>query len=854
MSSHSGVYLVQHNHFDPIWRRGWERSFDYRGKRYRPYAELEEHFFNTWLENARSGATLSEGQAVVFRKFLERNPGRLDELKQLVKDGIIELTAAGETVADTNMPSGETLLRNLVLGQLWFEETFGVIPSGGWLEDAFGQSAQIPQIFRGCECDMVHRLSYKRVPGSVWKGLDGTPIFTGVEPGGGGSGHCIKIPPCPVCSGFGCKECRQTGLDLPKVSIPDADIENALCQDFSSSPFWLLAFGGEEAAPNPRLPEIVKRVSARTGVKMSWGGFNDIALYHADGISRMKAGDFEASDQVEANPVSTGCYVSRIRIKQEFRRIENLLNVAERWAAVAYLRGEPYPEEELLQAWRSLLFVAFHDAITSTHIDQAYYEILDMLEQAEHEAGHVLEDALEFLSSGIEGEPGATLAIFNADSWTRSDPVSIRLEGVSGVPRLTGPNGEELAVLDCSAEGEMVDVTFAPPPVPALGFAVVSIDPDAAPIDTGEITDAPGEISNEFIRIVCSDKGVESVVDLQTGKPALRAGDFRVGELILEEDIGHPWGTMSAPSFREGLSRFTKRITVRKAAGCQEITLIGQYQGSDDGTRVLTWRQSIKLYAGVPRIDFHTSVDWDTAQRRIRMAFPTGIATSQATYSVPYGALERSAYEPDMNQLPSTNGDWPAINWVDVYDSQAGRGVALVNLGTPAHTVENGLLLVSLLRSPTDRWCLNEPEYYDCPDFDGARDAGMHEFSHTLIPHQGDYVQARIERRAREINAPLQPHMPDACSGKLGASHAFARFDLSENVLLSALMKSYRDGSVVARFAETGGRPGSAALTLAGTKKGPVEEVNFLERGARPLQGPLELGPWKIATLKLDKA
>jgi alpha-mannosidase len=112
---------------------------------------VQEQVINLWLENAARGMTFTEGQAVVLRMYLERNPERFDEVRRLVKDGQIELLACGEIVCDTNMPSGETLLRNFVIGQRYFEDTFGVIPYIASLEDAFGQSAQIPQILRGVE-------------------------------------------------------------------------------------------------------------------------------------------------------------------------------------------------------------------------------------------------------------------------------------------------------------------------------------------------------------------------------------------------------------------------------------------------------------------------------------------------------------------------------------------------------------------------------------------------------------------------------------------------------------------------------------------------------------------------------
>ena len=164
-----------------------------------------------WLENAKRGTTFTEGQAVVIRKYLERNPDRLDEVRRLVENGQIELMACGEIVCDTNMPSGETLLRNLVLGQRYFEDTFGVIPTIASLEDAFGQSAQMPQLLRGVECTLVTRLSRKKVPGDHWRGLDGSVIAKGRDPSGRHVGHWWKIPPCPACSGMGCEECGGRG-------------------------------------------------------------------------------------------------------------------------------------------------------------------------------------------------------------------------------------------------------------------------------------------------------------------------------------------------------------------------------------------------------------------------------------------------------------------------------------------------------------------------------------------------------------------------------------------------------------------------------------------------------------------
>ncbi len=854
MTEKGPVYVVQHNHFDPVWRRCWERHFDYRGKRYRPYCELEECFIRIWLRNARKGAVFSEGQAAVFLKFLERNPDRLPALQDLVRRRVLELTAAGMTVPDTNMPSGETLLRNLAAGQWVFERLFGVVPDVGWLEDAFGQSAQVPQIYRGCGCRSVQKLSYKRVPGDYWKGLDGTVIFTRDPERVTSTGGGIKIAPCPECDGLGCRTCGNRGL-ADTSHATDEEIRRAFETHDASGPWSLVHIGGEEAVPNPRLPRLVEEARRSTGLDIRWGGYTLMNRYHADEIARADDPDLETPEQVEANPVSTGCYVSRIEIKKRFREVENLLIAAEKWATAGYLLDGEYPAETLEKAWRHLLFCAFHDAITGTHIDAAYHEILEFLDTAAELAETALDRGLEAIGDRIRTDGGKRcVVLFNAESWSRTDPVRFAMDTGGGCPSLLDAEGSPLRVLDVRVEGSAAEYTVVPPPVPAMGYTAIQIGPETRPADSGVWTDGPAVCENGIYRVTVSEQGITSIHDLRTGYQIDESQGYLVHELVLEEDIGHPWGTMQPPSFEERLGSHTTRVRVRRGPGCHEIVVTGQYRGTDAGTRQLVWTQRAWLYDGVDRIDLETSILWDTAQRRLRIAFPTGARTEQATYSIPYGALKRGPYKPDMTGYPSTNGDWPAVNWVDVEDGERGCGVALINTGTPSHRVRDGVLSVSVLRSPTDSWCLNEPEFYDCPDFDGARDAGAHHFRHSLILHPGTAAEADIERRAREVNSPMAVRllMPEETPQErpLSLTESFLDLQADANIIVTAMKKAERDGSVIVRLAETAGRTGKARIRVRGAG-GQTHLTDYLERDVKSLEGDLEMAPWKVVTLRI---
>lgn len=851
MTNKTPVYVVQHNHFDPVWHRCWDRGYDFQGKRYRSYSDLEEHIINIWLETAKSGPGFIEGQSAVFRKYLERHPDRLKVMQQLVKDGRIHLQAGGEVVSDTNIPSGETLLRNLVLGQRYFEDTFGVIPQVATVEDAFGHNAQLPQLFSGVECHTVAAIVRVKVPGEYWKGLDGSVVFTGGYGVGRYVGHCAKVPPCTKCDGMGCESCDDFGLDFDCCEIKDEDIMEALGADYTAGPFGLVGMGGEEAIPNPRLSQICAEAKEKFGVELYYHGAPTDELL-AEAVAKRNNPNLEVSDQVESNPVFTGCYVSRIKLKQEMRRVENMLNTAERWATVAHLLGQEFPQDQLLDAWRNVVFVGFHDAITGTHMDQPYYELMDMLSEAECHAECVMENSFGKIEHGIAADPEKQYLIaYNGESWERNDPMSVTISGTCGVPELESPSGEAIEILDISAIGEDVDITFRTP-VPALGYTVIEAVPNTRPIDSGEVTTGPGEVENEFFKIRVTDRGIDSIFDKCLGREILDTSKYLGNELILEDDFGDPWGTSKAPAFEEPLGRYTSRVRIRRAVNASEIVLTGQYKGSDENTYALTWQQSVILYKDSDRIDFRTEIDWDTAHRRIRVAFPTDIKTDEATYAIPYGAVKRSKYEPKWGfDVDAINGDWPAVNWVDVYSETENCGVALINTGTPSHKVEKGVIYMSLLRSPAEAWVLNEPEYYDCPDFDGSRDAGHHEFFYSLIPHAGDYRAAGIEKRGRVINNPI------ICRGLEGSKHgkpdsrwSFIELDATDNVIVTAIKKADRDNSVIVRLAETDGLSGEASVSLekAGKK---ASLVNFLERHPEPVEGKIKLSPFKIVTVRL---
>lgn len=82
----------------------------------------------------------------------------------------------------------------------------------------------------------------------------------------------------------------------------------------------------------------------------------------------------------DLNAWSVGCYTSQIRIKQKHRELEGELSVTEKMLSQAVALGLlSYPEEELQEAQKALLFCEFHDILPGTAIQTAEERSLQTL-------------------------------------------------------------------------------------------------------------------------------------------------------------------------------------------------------------------------------------------------------------------------------------------------------------------------------------------------------------------------------------------------------------------------------------------------------------------------------------------
>lgn len=385
------ILFLQHCHMDPVWRRCFDRPATRDGLTMPPYTVVEAAQINRWLSLAAKGYTFSEGQTAVWRKYLEKYPQNMPLLQEYARAGVLDVVLAGETVQDSNMPTAEGLIRNFLQAMPFYRDFVGRDHPGlklAWLEDAFGNSPNLPQILRGVGAEVACRLSYRKLEDEdIWVGIDGTAIKLLDNFPIKMTGAYHKLPPCVKCDGKGCEKCEGSGIEFQDDALTPADLAQIIDDAVAMESEWAVAICFyEEFRPSEIIYNIVQQKAAEYAGSCEIEFANFTSLYQQM-LPQLQASAAarDASPSRDLNPGMPGCYVTHIKNKQRVRELSYRLLCAEALLAnESWQRNSPQaPPSEMQQAWQKVIFNQFHDAITGTHIDQANVELHEMLDEAE---------------------------------------------------------------------------------------------------------------------------------------------------------------------------------------------------------------------------------------------------------------------------------------------------------------------------------------------------------------------------------------------------------------------------------------------------------------------------------------
>jgi len=787
-------------------------------------------------------------QVCYVKPFLERYPEEEAAFRRFVDEGRLAIVGGTDVMLDVNMPGGESFVRQVLYGKGYFREQLGVDVTVGWQLDTFGHHAQMPQLLK--LAGFRSFWFFRGVPDwdtpaeFLWEGLDGS-----------------RIPAFWLPHGYGMA--YGSPKSLPEFARSMEERYDSLAR-FSRERCRVGPAGADVSPPEEHLPRLVEEFNRRPGAPFR------LCLATPQEYEAVAAPDDDAPViRGELNPIFQGIYSSRIELKQRTRQLETTLTTAEKLGVLLHSVGEPTSEESIWRAWERMLFNQAHDLMSGVMTDHVYEDTLHSYDCSRRVAEEETQARLRHYCAAIDtcGD-GTALVVFNSLGWRRTDLVRARVgftEGDVRAVRVVDPDGQpvptQILWSECYQSGALLEaeVAFVARDVPALGHSVYRVLPttaDDAAAATPGLPAAGGVLENDLFRIVV-DPTTGAITGLVSKADAWSVLRAPANVVVQEADHGDLWEPYRP---LDGGSRIAMRdphpVPPRGQATYSDE------QGGEPGQVVAgpvfsefsvehpfgargRFGTTVRIYAGLGRIDVRTRILNNDESVRYRVLFPTTIEAGRSVHEIPFGAIERPC---DI--------EFPAQNWVDWGDGR--RGLALLNRGIPGNAVAEGTLLLSLCRSTRIVAYGFGGGYEPGMTSDSGLELGKElTFDYALVPHTGDWREAEVYRHGLELNHPLLAVTAASHAGTLPSRWGYLEV-ASSNLVVSALKPS-REGTAVLRVYEATGRatPGARVRLPAGTQR--VEEVDLTEdpiSDLRVSEGVVELslGPFEIKTLRFTFA
>ena len=821
-SSQSTIRLVGNSHIDMAWLWPWTET-----------VEVVRDTFTTALQLMREypGFTYAQSSVQDYDWLREKYPAEFREIQQRVKEGRWELVGGMWVEPDLNMPDGEGLVRQLLVGTRFFKKYFDRDTTIGWNPDSFGYSWQLPQIYKrsGFDTFVTQKMSWNETttfPHKLfwWESPDGSRVLTYFPHGYSGGINPVSL---------------------------SQDVADYSAQTKFPEIMHLYGVGDHGGGPTRQMLDEAVRMESPSATYPKTV-FSTARQFFDDLEKSIRQGSLDPpvwKDELYLQ-YHRGCYTTQSETKRLIRYNEELLQNSEKFASLAYLgAGRPYDNSAFEDIWKRVLFDHFHDIMPGSGIGINYVDAERNLTDASLRSQKILDGALTDLNSRIDtAGAGTPVVVYNSLSWDRTAPVTFEAQAPPAGQHLEvrDPAGQPLPAQIVSHDGQLVTLQALAKNVPALGYEVLHVVSVPTPRAAATTLKATGtDIENEFLRLKIDAKTgcVTSLVNKADGKESLASGGC--GNLLQAfKDVPR---TQDAWEIRFDQDEWDLKqpTSVKLVENGPERAVVRIEHTFKAPTRTegpaSTIRQDVIVYTGVPRVDVQTQVEWHEEHVLLKAAFPVNVEATRATFEIPYGTIQR----PTTRNTPEEKAmfEVPALRWGDI--SNSSQGFSLLNASKYGYDAVGNLLRLSLLRSPQ----------MPAPD-NHIADQGFHEFTYSLYAHAGDWKAGNTMRQGYELNYPLMASVTQAHLGTLPAKRSWARIDAG-NVILTVMKKAEDDDGVIFRFYEFEGKPAQVKLQLPRKAQSAVE-TNLMEKHAAavPLSADgmsitVPAGPYEIRTVEV---
>lgn len=792
----TSVRLTGNSHIDAAWLWPWTETVDVVRRTFGTSLQLMDEYPN--YTYTQSAAAYSDW---VFQKY----PFMYQQILNRVKQGRWELVGGMWLEPDLNMPDGESLVRQLLIGKRYFKEKFDTDVRIGWSPDSFGYSWQLPQIFKksGVDYFVTQKMAWNdsnQLPMKIfwWQSPDGSRVLTYFP-----RDYDNNLEPLKIARDVAKSQSLNPGMPEMMHLFGVGDHGGGPTRA-------ILDEGVPWTSPEAIFP--------KTNFGIAQGFFSDVETkadtVHspiwnyktlAVGESRLPtppAGKFSLpvwNDELYFE-YHRGVFTTQANHKRNMRESEEQVLNAEKYSALAWLFGETYPASELNEAWKKVLFNQFHDLAAGSGIANIYREAQQDYDNvrlvAENETTKAITNIASRINTSTPGNSVPVLVI-NALAWPRTDLVTATVqlpEAAKDELSVEDSKGDPLIfqVLSRNASTNIYELLIQAREVPSLGYEILHVGPGGKAAES-DLHAHDLIVENAALSLTVDPKTgcITSLFDKRSKFESIAPGGCG-NELIAFKDTPRDFDAWNIDA--DFVERFTKLDMVDSV----ELVEKGPLRATIRVVR--TWQKSkfvqdISVYAGINRVDVNNRIDWNETHILLKAAFPLAASSNSATFEIPFGSIERPTTR--SNRFDAAKFEVPALRWADLGDGN--RGFSLINESKYGYDAVGNALRISLLRSPT--W----------PDPDADR--GHHEFAYSLYAHAGDWKQALTVRHGYEFNYKLRASQTESHTGSIPAAHSFVGID-ADNVVLTAMKKTEDGNGLLLRFYEWAGKAGDAQIRV----------------------------------------
>ncbi|ORX69069.1 hypothetical protein DL89DRAFT_275108 [Linderina pennispora] len=628
------VYAIGNCHIDTAWL--W------------PFAETKRKSARSWatqlqLMDQYPEYKFAASQAQQFEWLKQNYPGLFARIQDKAKSGQFIPIGATWVEMDCNLPSGESLARQFLLGQQFYQEHFDETCKVFWLPDTFGYSSQLPQIYF-----FTQKLS--------WNNINRFPNTT-------------------------FRHCRPGELIDSEHNHKDIVYTNES----------MLLYGNGDGGGGP-LKAMLERLRR---------------MADTDGLPRVKnAHPNEFYEHVEKTATELvswkgelyfelhrGTYTSQSNNKRNNRQAEFLMRDVELLNTVAKASSfglYDYPMEAIRKLWKQVCLNQFHDVLPGSAIGMVYRDSDKIYNEIFTIGDALRKRATDFLYGDVVAkapEDMSAVLLVNTAAWMRTDiiavpelPLSLLSKAGANV-QIRRKDGAPLVLATnvCGNRAQLLD------PAQTTEF-------HSSPVKVYQEGD-DFVLENTMVKVTIGHNGrVKSFIDIREDRELVPEGaQGNVFELY--DDVPLYWDAWDIEIYNlEKYQSLPGTDITMVDKGPLVASLIVRVPIGD--TSVLV--QTITLTAISPRLEFDCHIGWHENRKCLKVSFTWDIHSDVATYETQFGVVQRPTHRNtswDMAKFEVCGHKFADL-------SEYGYGVALLNDCKYGYSTLENTMTLTLLRSP----------------------------------------------------------------------------------------------------------------------------------------------------------